>query len=103
MLHAQTPTPLWRQWVAMLAGVSLIIAPFGCQTVQLVDADATDGDSLFGLLVNTNTDSNVLGGVRLESGESVFVYGQFAADGSIEEIFGAVFRNAQGQEAVIVL
>ncbi|HUW85179.1 MAG TPA: hypothetical protein VMZ31_20545 [Phycisphaerae bacterium] len=86
-----------------LASVSLIIAPFGCQTVQLVGGDAADGNSLFGLLVNTNTDSNVLGGVKLASGESVFVYGQFGDDGSIEEIAGAVFRNAQGQEAVIVL
>jgi len=103
MMHSYGRTALWRQWVAMLAGVSLIIAPFGCQTVQLAGDDATDGDSLFGLLINTNTDSNVLGGVRLESGESVFVYGQFGDDGSIEEIYGAVFRNAQGEEAVVVL
>jgi len=103
MVYGYGPTPLWRQWVAMVAGVSLIIAPFGCQTVQLAGGEATDGDGLFGLLVNTNTNSNVLGGVKLASGESVFVYGQFADDGSIEEIFGAVLRNAQGQEAVIVL
>jgi len=103
MAHLHKRTALWRQWVAMLAGVSLIIAPFGCQTGQLVSGNAADGDSLFGLLVNTNTDSNVLGGVKLESGESVFVYGRFGDDGSIEEIFGAVFRNAQGQEAVVAL
>ena len=103
MVYAHRRTALWRQWVAALASVSLIIAPFGCQTVQLVGGDATDGDSVFGLLVNTNTDSNVLGGVKLASGESVFVYGQFADDGSIEEIFGAVLRDSQGQEAVIVL
>ena len=55
-----------------------------------------------GFLINTDTDSNVLGGIRLADGRSVYVYGTFKNDGNIDEITGAVLRDTDGSEAGVV-
>lgn len=102
------PYTIPGQWVTCLTIVSLIIAPFGCDTAQLLsglfpDTGGSSGSNTnpYGLLINTDTSSNILGGVRLRDGRSVLVYGTFNSDGSIREVTGAAIRDASGQEAGI--
>ncbi|MBN1343250.1 MAG: hypothetical protein JXQ73_11255 [Phycisphaerae bacterium] len=100
------PRTIRGQWVTTVMIVCLIVAPFGCETAFLFGGGTTtpgNNDNPYGLLINTDAASNVLGGIRLADGRSVWVYGTFNDDGSIREITGAGMRNAEGQEAGVLL
>lgn len=94
------PYSIPGQWISTLAIVGLIIMPFGCQTVQILDGP---NGNPFGVIVNTDTSRPVLGGVRVQSGEEVYLYGNFTPQGAIANITGAAFVNKDGDEASLVL
>lgn len=99
MFSSRTPYTIGGQFVTALTIVALIISPFGCQTLQLLTGDT---DDLFGMLINSDLESNTLGALRLASGETVFLYGSFQEDGNIKEITGITLRDADGQEASLI-
>jgi len=55
-----------------------------------------DPDKFFGLLINSDPESDLLAGIRRESGESVSVFGRTLADGS-PDIQEVVYEDAQGR------
>jgi hypothetical protein len=64
-----------------------------------VDPGGTsDGSDGFGVLVNTDTSKSTIGGVRLKTGENVYLYGTFNSDGTVGEVTSALFQNADGQQ-----
>ena len=87
------------QFIMALAGVSLIIAPFGCETLSMFD----DGNGRFGWFINDDTSKDVLLGVRAPSEASLFAYGTFTQDGNIETITAVVLRDPDGNESFIGL
>ncbi len=101
------PYTIGGQWVTAITIVCLIIAPFGCQTADLFTGlgtlvgSSSNSNDPYGLLINSDPDSGVLGGVRLPDGWSVFVYGTFESDTSPPDITGAGIRDPNGQEAGI--
>lgn len=80
--------------IALLGGV-LIVGPSGCAN----NFSVGDLASSFGVFLNTDVASGILGAIRLASGESAFVFGSHKADGQIEEITGAVLVDAQDRRA----
>jgi len=91
------PRSILGQWTAGIAIVAMICAPTAC--TSLPEGNAGDGDDLYGVLINSDSSSSTLGGVRLPSGRSVYLYGSFNEDGSIAEITDVVLRDEQGREA----
>lgn len=55
-----------------------------------------DPSQFFGLIINADTSGNLLGGIRLESGESISLYGTFNPDGSIKEVEEVVLEDSDG-------
>ena len=92
------PYTIAGQWVSGLTAVAFMIATTGCSNSQFPQITPA-GDNPFGVLVNTDTSKDLIGGVRLQSGEAVYVYGTFNQDGSIKQITAAVVENADGQQA----
>ena len=84
---------------ALLASI-LILGPAGCTT--FTGNPAGDPNSPFGAFINADASSDILGSVRLPTGESVFVFGSFQPNGLIAEITGAVLVNDQGEQASVV-
>jgi hypothetical protein len=82
----------------------LIAGPAGCQTgIFDFGTPVTGGSNPFGLLINNNTASDILGAIRLANGDNVFLFGKFQESGLIERIDGASFRNSAGQVAKVEL
>jgi len=92
------PYTIAGQWVSGLTIVALIVATTGCNGFEWLGATSA-GDNPFGVLVNTDTSKDLIGGVRLESGEAVYVYGTFNEDGTVKEITAAVIQNTEGEQA----
>jgi len=88
--------------VMALACSVLLAGPGGCQT-GLLNIGTPGTPNPFGLLINTDLASDLLGAVRLGDGNNVFLYGKFLDSGLIERIDGASFRNADGQVAKVEL
>lgn len=84
---------------APLAAV-MILGSVGCNGL-ITNLPPGAAGSTFGLFLNTDTSSDVIGTVRLANGQSVFVFGSFEPDGRVREITGAVLRDDQGQEAEV--
>jgi hypothetical protein len=105
MSRCAFPCTIPGQWISAITIVGLIIAPFGCETAQIFSGlgGEVDLSNPLGLLINQDGTGSVLGGVRLASGESVYVYGVFNADGSIRRVTGAGLRDASGREAGVTL
>lgn len=57
----------------------------------------TDPSTFHGLIINADVSSNLLGGIRLATGESVALYGTFNPDGSIRELEEVVLEDADGR------
>lgn len=97
--------------VAMALACSVLIAgPAGCQTgafgtdpFGFLNIGTPGTPNPFGLLINTDLASDLLGAVRLNNGDNVFLYGKFQESGLIERIDGASYRNANGQVAKVEL
>lgn len=95
------PTAISRVVMAFACSV-LLVGPAGCQT-NLFNIGAPGTPNPFGLLINTDLGSDLLGAVRLNNGDNVFLYGKFLDSGLIERIDGASYRNANGQVAKVEL
>ena len=96
MPQVKLPTALSRVVMAFACSV-MIAGPFGCQTGGLgnfLNIGTPGTPNPFGLLVNTDLASDLLGAVRLTNNENVFLFGKFAESGLIERIDGASYRNA---------
>ena len=87
---------------ALLAGI-LIIGPAGCNGYSLTGQGSGDTTTLFGFLMNTDTSSDLLGTLRLDDGNSVFVYGTHDSGGNVADVQAAVLRNSAGDEAAVNL
>jgi hypothetical protein len=85
---------------ALLGGVMAIGSP-GCNGFTLnVGSGGLVTDSL-GFLLNNDTSSDLLGALRLEDGNSVYVYGTHAPDGNIGDVQAAVLRESNGNESSV--
>ncbi len=81
----------------------LAMGPAGCNGFRLPGVPSLySGGNPLGFLINSDTDSNVLGGIRLADGSSVYVFGTFQENGNIEKITGAAVRDTDGNEASII-
>ena len=100
MLSRSFARSILGQWVTTFTCLGLIIAPFGCETVTVLQ-DGKDGE--FGWFVNADKASDVLLGARATGGESLFAYGTWAPDGEIDEITAILLRDAEGNESFITL
>ena len=90
---------------ALLCGV-MIIGPAGCNGFQgslSGVGGTTTTTSLFGFLMNTDTSSDLLGTLRLEDGNSVFVFGTRDSSGNVADVQAAVLRNASAEESAVNL
>lgn len=79
---------------------AMILGSVGCNGLITSLPPGTSATT-FGLFLNTDTSSDIIGAVRLANGQSVFVFGSFQPDGRVKEITGAVLRDDQGQEAEV--
>lgn len=86
---------------ALLAGI-LIIGPAGCNGFSGLGG-GTSSTTQFGFLMNTDTSSDLLGTLRLDDGNNVFVYGTHDSSGNVADVQAAVLRNAKGEEADVNL
>jgi hypothetical protein len=90
-------------WVISSYQISILaIGSAGCANFNLNQLLAEPPANPFGFLINTDTSSDTLGGVRLADGRSVFAYGSFKANGNINEITSAVIREVDGKESSII-
>jgi hypothetical protein len=92
------PWTIPGQWVTGVTLVAFFIA--GCEGINLIPPppDGNDGD-LFGAIVNRDASTDLLGGVRLPSGEAVYAFGTLNPNGTVGEVTSAVYQNADGQVA----
>ncbi|HWL95671.1 MAG TPA: hypothetical protein VNT79_19290 [Phycisphaerae bacterium] len=82
--------------ISVLCGVQ-IIGFTGCSTA-LPPSDF-DPNNPLGLFANSDTSSDTLGAIRLPTGETVFVFGEFFETGLIRDINGAILHDQEGREA----
>ena len=101
MSQVSLPIAISRVVMAMACSV-LLVGPAGCQT-GLINIGTPGSSNPFGLLINTDLSSDLLGAVRLGNGDNVFLHGKFLESGLIERVDGASFRNAAGQVAKVEL
>lgn len=90
------------QFITALLGGIMILGSPGCDGIQLGNLGqftTTVSKNPIGFLINTDTASNVLGGIRLDDGSSAYAYGSFKGDGTIDTLTAAVLRDAEGKEA----
>lgn len=78
----------------------MILGSIGCNGL-ITNLPPGAASSTFGLFLNTDTSSDVIGAIKLANGQSVFVFGSFQPDGRVREITGAVLRDDQGREAEV--
>lgn len=102
MLSIIRPHTILGQCTIALAGLALIIAPFGCETLTLLQMFESDGGQ-FGWFVNQDKTSDTLLGAKVASGASLFAYGTFDEDGNIAEITDVILRDGAGNESFISL
>src|SRR5687767_7139143 len=97
----RTPFTIAGQWVSGTTVVALLIASTGCAGIDLPDGNG-DGDSdVYGLIVNTDTSKDLIGGVRTRNSGSVFAFGRFNPNGSVAEVTSVVFENDSGKKATL--
>lgn len=100
MLPYRLSCSIAGQWLRVLSCVALVIGPFGCETMMLVDG-ATAKAGRIGFAVNADTTSQVLMSVGDSAGATAFVFGTRGPGGEPEEITAAVVRAEDGSEAFI--
>lgn len=97
-----------REWLAGLASLSLIVAPFGC---QLTDGSsggggggggAADDPNRAGLFIGETSDGPLLLAARNAQGDALFAYGTRDAAGYLREVDSIVIRTAAGEESFIL-
>ena len=99
------PFTVLGQWVTGLTVVAFVIATTGCGglTLPTLGNGGSGSGGSFGTIVNTDITKDLIGGVRMSSGEAVYVFGQFNSDGTVADVTLAVYQNASGQEAKLFL
>ncbi len=105
MSPVKLPTAFSRVVMAFACSV-LIAGPAGCTTGgfnNFLNIGTPGTPNPFGLLINTDLASDLLGAIRLASNENVFLFGKFSDSGLIERIDGASYRNSEGQVAKVEL
>lgn len=95
MQWMRAPLTIPGQFISATMMVSILAA--GCPSDGLF---AEDG---FGTIINTDTSKDLVGGVRLKSGQAVYSYGSFLADGSVGEVTSIVFQDTSGGLATLYL
>lgn len=90
----QIPFTRTGKLISMLSATSLLLSMISCGT-QI--GHTGDPAEFYGLLINSDPSSDLLGGIRLESGEAVSLYGRFNEDGSIQELEEVVYEDEVGQ------
>lgn len=93
------PFTIAGEWISGITVVAFFIAGTGCAGVDLPTGSG-DGDG-YGLIVNTDTSKDLIGGVRTRTSGSVFAFGRFNPNGSIAEVTSVVFENDAGQKATL--
>ena len=89
-------------WVMALGIPALVMAPFGCETLSLLQIASSD-EGQFGWFVNPDKTGDLLLGARAPSQACLFAYGSFKENGDIDRITGVVLRDAEGNESFISL
>lgn len=89
------------QFITGLTTVAFFIV--GCESVNFTlppfsSDDAGDG---YGVIVNTDPSKDLIGGVRLKTGEASYLFGKLHSNGTVAEVDASVFRNAAGQQATL--
>lgn len=92
------PRTILGEWISGTTIVALIIATCGCNGINLNPDNPGDA---YGLLVNTDTSKDLIGGVRLRNGQSAYAFGTFNPDGSVGEVTAVTFENEHGQKATL--
>jgi hypothetical protein len=93
------PFTMAGEWISGITVVALIIAGTGCAGVDLPGGDGNTDK--YGLIVNTDTSKDLIGGVRTRNSGSVFAFGRFNPNGSIAEVTSVVFENGAGKKATL--
>ncbi len=92
------------EWLAAVACLSLLVAPFGCQIQQQIDnpTDNSADKTSTGLFLNENiADSAIIAG-RSEAGDTLFVYGTRTSSGGLGEVDSILVRSAAGDESFVL-
>src|ERR1051325_4595362 len=93
------PNSIPGQWVTGFTMLGLVITPMACNdSTTITDLGGLTSAPL-GILLNSDPASGVLAGLRVATGESVWVYGGLKDDGTLKQITGTVFRDKTGSEA----
>ena len=71
---------------------------FGLTVTGCIDPVADSSGDGYGVIVNTDITKSTLGGVRLKTGESAYLYGAFNDDGTVGEVNSTLFQDANGQQ-----
>jgi hypothetical protein len=91
---------VFAHWIASAAFSGLLIAPTACNSVGgLPIGGDVDTNNPFGLIINSSASSDVLGGIRLRSGDEVYAYGTRMENGNVEELTAVTLVDADGNEA----
>lgn len=98
MRLSRFPYTIPGQLLTAPLGAVMILGSVGCNGL-ITNLPPGAVATTFGVFLNTDTTSDVIGAVRLADGQSVFVFGSFQPDGRVREITGAVLRDDQGQVA----
>jgi hypothetical protein len=102
----RVPFTLVGRGITGLTLLAFVVATTGCGGVTLPPTQNGGGDGsdgLFGVIVNTDTTKDLLGGLRKSSGEAVYAFGRFNADGTVADVTSVVYQNADGQVARLFL
>ncbi len=99
------PFTIAGRWVTGLTLVAFVAATTGCGGITLpVIGDGGGGSTNdYGVIVNTDISQDLIGGVRMKSGEAVYAFGRFNADGTVAEVTSAVYQDAEGRVATLYL
>ena len=90
------PRTILGEWVSGTTIVALIIATCGCNGIS-----PNNPGEAYGVLVNTDTSKDLIGGVRMRNGQSTYAFGTFNPDGSVGEVTAVRFENEHGQKATL--
>ncbi len=98
----QFPRSIPGQWLTTFTCIGLIIAPFGCETVCVLD-DCGGASADVGWFINADKASEILLGAKAAGGASLLAYGTWTPNGQLGEITAILLTAADGSESFITL
>lgn len=102
MTRPGIPFTVWGQLITSVLCSLQILGSAGCSTTFSGTGDPLNPSNPLGLLINRDPGATTLGAIRLPTGESVFVFGQYSRSGLIERIDGAVLVDQDGKESSVL-